>query len=186
MAVVINDFSMNLPHEYYPAIGEFIFRFGQLEHQLHIMLCVTLDLDPKSGRILTVGAPVKAIRGMIETAISPDMRGYYISDSQRKLLQKMHSLLNKCRGFDTLRNKLAHGAWEYAINGKFEDVGLVYVKERDQKYLAKKDKSVNAAYIHKECAKLKSANLAAKFLLIDLFEFRRRPTSHLHDRKNVS
>ena len=63
-----NDFVMNLPYQYYPAIGEFIFRCGQLENQLHAILWRAIDIDNKQGR-LKAGDPNKISLGMTKLEV---------------------------------------------------------------------------------------------------------------------
>lgn len=185
MAIVINDFVMNLPHEYYPAIGEFMFRCGQLEHQMHNILWAAIDLDPKKGRLLTIGSPVKTMRAMLRTSVSPEMRGHWIPNTEKALIQGICSVAQRSKEFTDFRNKIAHGAWQYPVRGKSTNTSLIFVKEQNEKFLARVDTSIDAAHIHAKCARLKSVNLFAKQLLIDLFEFRGWNTSHLHSRKNV-
>jgi hypothetical protein len=185
MAKVINDFVMNLPHEYYPALGEFLFRSAQLENQMHNIAWVALNIEPKQGRVLTIGAGAKAVRGMLSTTASEEMRGYWIPLNSA-LKQGIDSIVRRSKEYTDLRNRLAHGRWEYTVGGKPEGVSLMYTKERDEKFFAKKDKSIDAAFLHRKCAEVKSLNLAAKRLLIDLYEFRGWNTGHLHSRKNVA
>ena len=56
---------MRLPSRYYRQIGEFIFRYAQLEYQLHEIVWALLALDYKAGRILTVGTDSRVLRAQI-------------------------------------------------------------------------------------------------------------------------
>jgi len=76
---VVRDFVLNLPQQYYLAIGEFMFRVGQLEVQMQEILWRAIDVDNKQGRVLTVGTAAKTIRSMLQTVVSDDARGQWIT-----------------------------------------------------------------------------------------------------------
>jgi hypothetical protein len=183
---VVHDFAMNLPPDYYPAIGEFMFRCSQLEMQMHQIAWRVFNLENPVGRILTIGTPYKAIRSMLGASVSPEMKGSLIPDKEKSVIQAINSLTLKSKQYFDLRNKIAHGGWEYPVGGKPENTRLLFVRERNQKYLATYDANLDAAYLHKQCAGIKSLNLAAKRLMFDLFELRGIPTAgNLHSSKDV-
>lgn len=179
------DFNVNLPHDYYPAIGEFIFRCAQLESQLHEVLWRAIGIDNKQGRVLTIGTDAKVIRGMLRTVAGEASKGRWIPQSKKILIQEINSLVGKAKEFSDLRNKIAHGSWQSPVRGKASEVQLLYTKERDQKILAKYDPSVGVAYLHQACAKVRTLNMKAKTLIHDLTVFRSMPTSQLHPRNDM-
>lgn len=182
----LNDFVMNLPHQYYPAIGEFIFRCGQLENQLHEILWRAIDINNKQGRVLTIGTDAKVVRGMLSTVTSDESKGFWIPISEKTLRQTINSLVKNSKEFTKLRNKIAHGTWQSPVGGKAHDVRLLFMKEQDEKYYAKFDPGLDDAYIHRQCKQLKALNLKAKTLLLSLHSFRGMNPRHLHSAKNVS
>jgi hypothetical protein len=182
---VLRDFVMNLPHEYYPALGEFMFRVAQLEMQLHEILWRSMNIGNRDGRILTIGSPAKAIRGMLRNVVSDEMKGTWLDRKKNAgLVQGIEKLLNKAKPFADLRNKIAHGCWQSRV-GSNDDVQLLFIKEQDEKYLARVDPKINAAYIHQQCKQLKSLNLMAKQLSHDLHAHRGYNLSHIHSPKDV-
>lgn len=179
------DFVMNLPHTYYPALGEFIFRCGQLENQMHEILWRALSIDNKQGRTLTIGADIKAIRGMLTTAASDEAKNRWIPSSERNIRQEINSLVLKSKEHIELRNRIAHGAWQSPVGGAPSDIQLLFTKERGEKILAKYDPTLDDAHIHKQCTELKKLNLKAKKLLLSLHSLRGMPLSRLHSAKDI-
>ena len=74
----IRDFVLNLPHRYYLAIGEFMFRAAQLEVQMQEILWRAINLDNKQERVLTVGTGANTIRAMLQTVVSDEVKGRWI------------------------------------------------------------------------------------------------------------
>ncbi len=95
---------MDLPHSYYPAMGEYLFRFAQLEYQLHEIVWMAFDIAYKPGRILTIGTDLKVVAAMINV-IAKDSR--WIKSPTRR--QEMNSLANRARSYAPLRNSIVHG-----------------------------------------------------------------------------
>jgi hypothetical protein len=183
--MVHRDFVMNLKAEYYPALGEFIFRVAQLETQLHEILWRAIGIGNKEGRVLTIGSPIKAIRGMLYNVTSDQMNGRWLDrKTQASLVQRIETLLMKAKPFADLRNKIAHGSWQSTVRGT-HDHHIIYVREQDEKFLAKSDPKVDDAYLHQQCGKLKSLNLMAKQLSYDLHALRGHNLSHIHGPKDV-
>ena len=180
------DFVMNLPHQYYPAIGEFMFRCAQLEMQMHEIAWRATNIDNKQGRTLTIGADSKVIRGILGTATIPGMKGAWIPDSEKAIKQEINYLREHSKPFVKLRNRIAHGSWQSPVDGKHSEVQLLAVKEQDEKYYARFDPSIDDAHIHQQCKLLKALNLRAKALLIKLHALRGMPLNRLHSAKNVS
>jgi hypothetical protein len=176
-----HDFVMNLAHGYYLALGEFMFRCGQLENQMHEVLWLAIGIDNKQGRTLTIGADPRAIRGMLSTVTSVEQ---WIPSSKKSLAQGINTLINKSKEFVKLRNRIVHGCWQTSVRGKTLP-RLLYMKERDEKIVAKYDPAVDDAYIHKQCAQIKKLNLRAKQLIYDLTVFRGVPPSRLHSPKDI-
>ena len=107
---VVRDFVLNLPTDYYLAIGEFIFRSGQLEVQMQEILWRAIDLDNKQGRVLTAGTGANPIRSMLQTVISDDAKGTWIAEHTpegKAIIDAISSLVSKSKDFSELRNRIA-------------------------------------------------------------------------------
>lgn len=98
---------MDLPLSYYSAIGEFAFRFAQLEYQLHEIVWMALDLTYKAGRVLTIGTDVRVLCGMVNTITTGAL---WVTNKTR--IQEMNHIANNARKLSKLRNRLAHGSWQ--------------------------------------------------------------------------
>lgn len=180
---VVRDFVLNLPHQYYLAIGEFMFRAGQLEVQMQEILWRAIDLDNRQGRVLTVGTAAKTVRAMLQTVVSDEAREQWIKKHTPKgktIIQRICSLVHKSKEFADLRNKIAHGSWQSPVRGDKSDARLVYMRERDEKYLARTDPNLDDSYLHKKCAELRSLNMKAHELLRLLNTYRGIPLSEMH------
>lgn len=188
MAVVICDFVMDLPHEYYPCLGEFMFRCSQLEMQMHEILWRAMNIGNKEGRVLTIGAGAQTIRGMLSTVTSDETQGMWLSRKrdkiERRLIQEIDSLVSRSRDFTELRNRIAHGSWQSPL-GDHSDVQLLFMKEQSEKYLARIDRNIDKAYLYKQCRAIKALNVKAQLLILDISEFRGIPASNFHSKKYV-
>src|SRR6185312_8320090 len=101
---------VDLPSQYYAAIGEFLFRFAQLEYQLHEIVWLALQLGYEQGRILTIGTDFRVLCGMIGTITHPDADTWV--KKHRTIVQEMNHVAGHGRKQIALRNRLAHGSWQ--------------------------------------------------------------------------
>lgn len=154
--IKVSKTCLRLPHTYYPAIGEFLFRFGQLEQQLREIIWMSLDIGNKRGRILTVGADFRALCGQITTIASRDM---FVAE--KFLRQEMNYVAGAARKTATFRNSLVHGVWESFPNG---DPQLLFMKEADDRYMPSRRSDIDDAYLHREAGKLRALNDRAEKL----------------------
>lgn len=177
------DFVMDLPQDYYAAIGEFMFRTAQLEMQLHEILWRAINIDNKQGRVLTVGLGAD-IRRILNTVISAKSAGRWLSRDSR-FIREIGSLTKSTEKFVAFRNKLAHGAWQARVGDRDSQPQLLFMNTSDEKILAKFDAKIDAGYIRAQCEKLRELNLRAQRLLIDLHEFRGMPVNRLHNKSLV-
>src|SRR5687767_8002568 len=92
---VMMEVSINLPHQYYPALGEFVFRCAQLEYQLQEMTWRAIDIDNKQGRVLTIGAPTKALRGMLLTITSTHSKERWVKNKTH--VQEINSIVRQAK-----------------------------------------------------------------------------------------
>lgn len=58
------------------------------------------------------------------------------------------------------------------------------MKERDEKIIARIDRKIDVAHLHKQARELKKLNRRAKLLILDLYEFRNMSTKALHSRSD--
>jgi hypothetical protein len=157
---------MDLPHQHYPAIGEFLFRFAQLEYQLHEIVWACLDLDFKQGRILTIGTDGKALRQMAKT----------ITSTQRWvktqfLRQEVAGVVNCLKEHVNNRNAIAHGVWG-SLTGQSADATLHFMKAPEERMLPRHDPSIDNRKIQTWCGHLRSWNIRAKKLIEKLNDAR--------------
>ena len=61
------DNALRLPTEYYAPIGEVIYRWAQLEYQMHEIIWRSLGIDNKTGRTLTIGMDARTLCGILGT-----------------------------------------------------------------------------------------------------------------------
>jgi hypothetical protein len=155
----IDDPVMALPPAYYAAIGEFAFRFAQLEYQLHEIVWMALDLSYKAGRVLTIGTDVRVLCGMVNTITSTPT---WITDKTR--IQEMNSLANNARKLSGLRNRLMHGSWQ-GPGGNPKRARLHFMKEVHERILPRYDPKLDDRYIAKKAGELGALNERAKKLI---------------------
>lgn len=181
------DFVMHLPNEYYAPLGEFMFRCSQLEMQMHEILWRAIDIDNKQGRVLTIGAGAQTIRGMLSTVTSDALQGRWLSRNKEKIertiIQEVDSLIGKSREYTELRNRLAHGSWQAPIDGEYENVRLLFMKQQDEKYYARSDPKINAQFLHDQCREVRSLNIKAQLLILRISEFRGIDASNFHGKR---
>jgi hypothetical protein len=165
------DFVMDLPQDYYAAIGEFMFRTAQLEMQLHEILWRAISIDNKQGRVLTVGREAGAdIRRMLNTVISEKSAGRWLSPKTAegsRFIREIESLTKDAKDFIEFRNNLAHGAWQSPVGARDSRPQLLFMKTSDEKILARFDAKIDADHIRAQCTHLRALNLKAQRLLID-------------------
>jgi hypothetical protein len=152
------EVASNLPPAYYPAIGELIFRWAQLEYQMQEIIWRALSIDNKRGRTLTVGKDARALASILRT-----LTLRWITHPTDKQLTNH---VAKCIGSvaDT-RNMLAHGSWQYPQGGEPADVYLHYMKETAQQRIMPRAAKLEPPDIERHLAKLKLANRKAETLI---------------------
>lgn len=159
-----DDPVMDLPPEYYSAIGEFMFRYAQLEYQMHEIVWMAFDLGYKKGRILTIGTDARVLVGMISNIAGTDL---WIRNPTRK--QEMNSVAGTARKYYVLRNRIAHGSWQ-APRGDPKQARLHFMKESEFRLMPRFDPTLDVGKIHKNAGALRNANLKAKRLISALQE----------------
>jgi hypothetical protein len=154
------EIASKLPIKYYAPIGEFIFRWAQLEYQMHEIIWRGLDIGNKKGRTVTIGMGARTLAAILGTLTLK-----WVSDPTDK--QMLHSIAKGVRSLDGFRNQLAHGSWQYPQGGKKTDVYLHYMKEIQQRImpLAKKHEPEE---IKKKIGELKRLNEKAETLIARL------------------
>jgi hypothetical protein len=153
---------MGLPHPYYAAIGEFLFRFAQLEYQLNEIIWSALQLDYKTGRTLTIGSDVKVLCQTIKT-IANTRRKIWIKDPT--LIQEMNSIANTATSLRERRNAIAHGSWQSTTG---QPIGAILHFMKNDRILPRADKSIDDRRIASDAAKLHDLNQRAKKLIAAL------------------
>jgi hypothetical protein len=151
---------MQLPASNYRAIGEFMFRYSQLEGQLHEIVWHSLRLGYKTGRIVTIGTDSKVLCGMIGTITSSRM---WITDS--KLADEMSAISKIVHDFNEDRNLIAHGSWQAPASKPKGPAKLVKTKKRSERILPRASGTMTAVNIRAKCKELRKANLRARKLL---------------------
>lgn len=154
--------AMDLMPKYYSAIGEFIFRCAQLEYQLHELIWMTTGLGYRNGRIVTIGMKNKVLRGIIGSITAT---GDMVQSKEH--IQLMHSLAKHARKFAKLRNRIAHGSWQ-SPDATEGDAHLVYMDEQEQRILPRRDESLDDVEINEKSKELRTLNLRAQKLIIEL------------------
>jgi hypothetical protein len=157
---------MDLPARYYSAIGEFLFRYSQLEYQLHEIIWFAMSLGYKRGRVLTIGTDNRVLRGIVST-ITFDAR--WIKD--QSLRQEMNYIAGVAKKHSVFRNRLVHGAW---CDGGAPR--LHYMKEKEYRFIPRYDPKIDDRTIADYAGSLRAANLRAQKLIHKL-EKAQPPTS---------
>jgi len=151
---------MQLPASSYRAIGEFMFRFAQLENQLHEIVWHSLRLGYKTGRIVTIGTDSKVLCGMIGTITSSKK---WVGDY--KLAHEMKAISKIVQEFYEERNLIAHGSWQAQVSNPKAPAKLIKTKKQHERILPRASGSMTAANIRAKCKELRKANLRARKLL---------------------
>lgn len=160
--VAIHEACENLPHQYYPAIGEFMFRYAQLEYLLHEIIWRCLDIDNKQGRTLTIGAGMEVLLGTLSTITTTTGGSRWVTSSHVK--GEIGNITKPAREYRALRNQLAHGSFQHPPSDK-ADVFMHYMKETlDQRFIPT-GRRLGHAEIHNAAGKLKAAIGRAKRLI---------------------
>ena len=92
--------------------------------------------------------------------------------------------MRRFRDYAELRNKLAHGSWQSPVKGDKTDARLLFMRERDEKYLARVDRNLDDSYLYKKCAEMKALNVDAHRLLRLLYAYRGIPLTEMHSEKD--
>lgn len=153
--------AMDLEPEYYPAMGEFIFRYAQLEYQMHEIVWFAVKLGYKEGRILTIGTDSRVLRSMLLTITSTDS---WIASKTHK--QEINSLCATSQSFNSMRNYLAHGSWQ-SPDATAKGATIHYMKQAEERLLPKRSK-ITHAEIYAAASKLKQMNALAQRLIVQL------------------
>jgi len=162
---------MDLPASYYSAVGEFMFRFAQLEYQLHEIIWMAMDLGYQQGRILTIGTDFRVLSATIKTITRPDARVWV---KNKTIIQEMNSIVGNGRKHYGLRNKIAHGSWQ-SPDGSPKNARLHFMKQEDERILPRHDKTLNDQRIHRHAGELRTLNHRAKKLIEQLYAGRPIP-----------
>ncbi len=164
MAVSFHEAAVDLPHEYYPAIGEFIFRYAQLEYLLHELIWRCLDIDNKQGRALTIGADISVLMGTLAMVTSPDGKRWVVSSHVRG---EVGNVVKVAKDYKALRNQLAHGTWQHPPGDK-PNIWMHYMKETYDQRLVPTAKRLPSETMHKASGKLKATIQRAKRLIAEI------------------
>lgn len=168
MAVAEYIVVMHLPKPYYRAIGEFLFRYAQLEYQLHEIVWNSFDISYKQGRILTIGTDIKVICGQLKVITSKDT---WVKKPARK--KEIDAISQSAFDLYEFRNQIAHGSWQ-SLDGTSKNVCLHIMKKSHFRYMPKADFSITDKTIKDKCAEVRVLNLRAKKLINQLL--RERPS----------
>ena len=158
--------ALKLPVKYYAPIGEFIFRWAQLEYQMHEIIWRSLGIDNPQGRTLTVGMGARVLRGILGTLTLK-----WLTHPTEK--QMATSIARGMRELDDFRNQLAHGSWQYPQGGRKSDVYLHYMKETKQRIMPTAIKH-EPTEIKEKVEKLRRLNEKAQELIF-LLDARQTP-----------
>jgi hypothetical protein len=96
----------NFPPDIIQGIGEIMARWGYLQLQLGVIVRVALALRKDAGRVVTVGAEVGALCGMIRTLTHSD---HWIKDAS--IRRDLEALAEDVRKQSADRNDYAHGVF---------------------------------------------------------------------------
>lgn len=159
----IYEVAANLPHQYYPAIGEFIFYYSQLEYLLHELIWRCLDVDNKQGRTLTIGTDVSVLLATLNTILYTER--WVESPRLKGEIGNVTAPASKYRG---LRNQIAHGLWQHPRNGDKNHIRMTYMKETSDQRLIPHGRPLEPEELHRAAAKLKTAVLRGKKLIAEI------------------
>lgn len=154
------DNALHLPPEYYAPIGEVIFRWAQLEHQMQEIIWRAVGIDNKVGRTLTVGMDARTLSTILGTLTLK-----WLAHPTEK--QMANSIAKGARSLANFRNHLAHGSWEYPKGGDPADVRLIYMKETEQR-IRPRAKKHGPPEIKDNADKLRRLNEKAQKLIFRL------------------
>jgi len=157
-----HDPVMRLPEPYYAAIGEMLFRFWQLEYQMHEIVWFASGIEYKIGRILTIGTDVKVLCGQINNLAGRDR---WVRSA--RLRQEMNSIANNARKLAKPRNQLAHGSWQ-APGRDPQKAVLHFMMEKEDRFLPRFDPKFDDTHIRSITGKLRDLNERARKLILDL------------------
>lgn len=161
--VQMDEAAVNLPHEYYPAIGEFVFRFAQLEYLLHELTWRCIDIDNKQGRTLTIGTDLNVVLGYLNTITHANR--WVTSNHVTGEIGNVCAVADKYR---SLRNQIAHGSWQFPKNGDKTKVRMHYMKESADHRMIPRHKTLPPEHFHLASGKLKGAIERAKRLIAEI------------------
>ena len=153
----------DLPHEYYAPIGEFMFRYAQLEYMLHEIAWRCIDIDNKQGRTLTIGADVSVLRATINTITSTDR---WVTTP--RIRSEAGYIVGQAKAYAALRNQLAHGSWQFPKSGRSDDVLMCYMKETAEQRLMPQARRPKCDEFYRAAGKLKSVIQRAKKLVAEI------------------
>jgi hypothetical protein len=152
---------MRLPSRYYRQIGEFIFRYAQLEYQLHEIVWALLRLEYKAGRILTVGSESRVLRAQIATILKSVK---WVKDPG--LITEIKAISGVAADYYERRNYLAHGTWQAPWRATSKTSPRLHrMVSAEERLMPAVFKGVDASEIRKWVLKLKSANVRARTLI---------------------
>ena len=96
-------FDLMQSEEFFRAIGEFIFSFSQLEHQIKFTLASYLNLRDDQFDVIVGPYDFAMLCTVAEKTIKLDF--------DEEFHPALKSFLNRCRALNDLRVVVAHGSW---------------------------------------------------------------------------
>ncbi len=152
------DNALHLPAKYYAPIGEFIFRWAQLEYQMQEIIWRSLGIDNKMGRTLTVGMNATTLAAILNT-----LTLQWLATTKEK--EAVRDIAKGVRELREFRNQLSHGSWEYPKGGKRSDVYLIYMKETAAQRILPRAVKHEPQEIKSNAGKMKRLNENAQKLI---------------------
>lgn len=120
-------FPIDLPPEYYAAIGEIAGRWSWLEYHLGVIIRVGFGLGKKESRVLTVGMAVKPKSHVLKI-----MAKKWIKD--RALRKNIHALADDMQAKLNDRNAYVHALYCH-LSGKPDKLGRYVMGSGEQRFL---------------------------------------------------
>ena len=120
----------SLPSKRFRQIGELVFLWAAIEHELVDLIGEALQLDMKTRRIFMAKMDPKARIALLKV-----VRSRYIR--MPKTRGRIRDLESACRSLYKTRNMFAHGAWVYP-DGEPDVAELLCAADGDDTYLPKR------------------------------------------------
>ena len=124
----IQTVPLDIPNEYYSAIGAVLAKWALLEWQVQNVIWSSIGIGPKEGRTLTIGMHSQTL-----TAILRNLPRKWITDAS--LNKEVIALADGMKALVPSRNYLAHGIWAYDENDPKQKLHLQFMKEGKHRIL---------------------------------------------------